>query len=78
MQTLLKAVYKYEREHRVSEKVLATGMDAVDAVGRRGVDIGGVVWGWGFGEAVAWVIEGVTGGISEGVGEGLIMIGAKK
>jgi hypothetical protein len=78
LRTVLTAAYKYEREHRVGEKVLASSMDAVDAVGRRSVTVGGVVWGLGVGEAMAWIVEGITGGISEGVEEGLLAVGARK
>lgn len=81
----LSAAYQYEREHKISEKVLSQSIETVDMVGKRGVGMAGVVFGMGDGkvgqmitEGTSWFIEGVTGGIHEGVGEGMAILGVKK
>lgn len=80
---LLSAAYAYDREHKISEKVLAQGVETVDALGKTGLSLSGAIYGMGDGkvgqlitETAAWVVEGVTGGIHEGVGEGMIILGA--
>ncbi|KAI9825685.1 MAG: hypothetical protein M1832_001029 [Thelocarpon impressellum] len=83
--TLLVNAYAYERSHRVSEKMLAGALDAADALGRRGVEVGGAVGKMGDGRVgqmaralAAWWVESVAGGICDGVGEGMVILGAKR
>lgn len=80
---LLSTAYAYDREHKISEKVLAQGIDTVDSLGKTGLSLTGAIYGMGDGkvgqminEMAAWFVEGVMGGIHEGVGEGMVMIGA--
>lgn len=80
---LLAAAYQYDREHKISEKVVSQGIETVDSLGRTGLSLTGAIYGMGDGrvghmiaETTAWVVEGVTGGIHEGVGEGLVIMGA--
>ena len=80
---LLAAAYQYDREHKISEKVLSQGIETVDTLGKTGLSLTGAIYGMGDGkvgkmitETAAWFVEGVTGGIHEGVGEGLVIIGA--
>jgi len=82
---VLNATYRYEREHKISEKVFSQGIETIDIVGKRGVGLAGVVFSMGDGKVgqlltntASWVVEGVTGGIHEGVGEGMAIIGARK
>jgi hypothetical protein len=79
---LLRAAYEYERTHRISEKVLASSIETVDGLGRIGMRGGGAIWGSGLalgvGEAVNWIMEGVSGGIQEGLGEGMARVGVRK
>lgn len=82
---LLSAAYQYEREHKISEKVLSQSIDTVDTIGKRSLSITGAIYGMGDGRvgqvitnAASWFVEGVTGGIHEGVGEGMVIMGAKK
>jgi hypothetical protein len=82
---LLASAYQYERTHRISEKILARSMDTVDGIGKRGLTITAAIYGIGDGkvgqalnEVISWVVKGVTGGIHDGVGEGMIIMGAKK
>lgn len=79
----LKSAYKYERSHRVSERVFTAGVDLVDQVGQRSLGIAGTVMQIGNGkvgnmmaDTCAWWIEGISGGIHDGVGEGMVIMGA--
>jgi hypothetical protein len=82
IKALLQAAYEYERTHHISEKVLASSIDTVDGLGRMGLRGGGAIWGSGLalgvGEAVNWIVEGVSGGIQEGLGEGMARVGVRK
>jgi len=82
IKVLLRAAYEYERTHHISEKVLASSIETVDGLGRMGMRGGGVIWGSGLalgvGEAVNWIVEGVSGGIQEGLGEGMARVGVRK
>lgn len=85
LKIFLRNLYQYERTHHVSERVLASSIDAVDALGKGSLNIGGAVLKVGDGKlgtaiqgAATWWVEGVTGGIYEGVGEGMIIMGARR
>lgn len=78
LQVVARTAYQYERSHRISEKVLASGIDTVDSMGKTGSSISLALWSMGLGEVVAWIVEGVAGGIQEGVGQGMLIVGARK
>jgi hypothetical protein len=82
IKVLLRATYEYERTHRISEKVLASSIETVDGLGKIGMRGGIAIWGSGLalgvGEAVNWIVEGVSGGIQEGLGEGMARVGVRK
>jgi hypothetical protein len=82
---LLSAAFQYEREHKISEKMLSQSIETVDMVGKKGVGIAGAVFGMGDGkvgqliaDAMSWFVEGVTGGIHDGVGEGMAIMGVTR
>jgi hypothetical protein len=82
---LLSVAYQYDREHKISEKVLKQGIETVDRVGKKGLGVSEAVMGMGDGRVgqamvdfAGWVVEGVTGGIHEGLGEGLLIMGARR
>ncbi|TGO47008.1 hypothetical protein BCON_0297g00030 [Botryotinia convoluta] len=81
---ILSSAYQYDRTHKISEKVLSKGIVTVDTIGKSSLAVTGAVYGMSDGkvgqaltDAAAWVVEGVTGGVHEGVSEGLIMLGAR-
>ncbi|EDO00176.1 hypothetical protein SS1G_03036 [Sclerotinia sclerotiorum 1980 UF-70] len=81
---LLTSAYQYDRTYKISEKVLSRGIVTVDTIGKSGLAVTGAIYGMGDGkvgqaltDAAAWVVEGVTGGVHEGVSGGLVMLGAK-
>ncbi|XMA16698.1 hypothetical protein WAI453_009489 [Rhynchosporium graminicola] len=82
---LLSTAYQYDREHKISEKVLCQGLETVDVLGKAGVSWTGAICEMADGklgqvvtETAAWVIEGVTGGFHEGLGEGMVIMGAPR
>jgi len=82
---LLQSAYKYDREHKISEKVLSQSIETVDIIGKQSLTLTGAVYGMGDGkvgqvitETAAWFVESVTGGIHEGVGEGMVIMGARR
>ena len=83
VQTFLSNAYTYERTHHVSAKLLAASIDTVDSIGKRSLEVGGAVSKLGDGRVgqalngvAAWCVEGVAGGICDGVGEGMMRLGA--
>lgn len=79
---LLRQVYEYERTHRITERVLTATLDAADGLGKGSVNIGASVCrlnegrvGAALSNLAAWWMEGVAGGIYEGVGEGMVHLG---
>ncbi|KAL0944373.1 uncharacterized protein CTRU02_202260 [Colletotrichum truncatum] len=81
----LRLAARTEREYRISENLVGAGMSFANAVGSKGMRITGALCNVGDGrvgqaltEAIAWTVEGFTGGLSDGVGEGLTIVGAKR
>lgn len=77
---LIKSAATVERRYKVSETVVGHGMNLAGAAGRQCSQLAGAVLnmndgkvGQGLSRAVAWTVEEVTRGISDGVGEGLVM-----
>ncbi|KAI9867623.1 MAG: hypothetical protein M1813_008423 [Trichoglossum hirsutum] len=84
VKTLLRNAYIYERNNRLSERMFAKSIDTVDTVGKKGIEFGEAVarigdgkLGQALNEVAMWCAEGVAGGIYEGVGEGMVIVGAK-
>lgn len=82
---LLNSAYQYDRTHKISEKVLSGSISTVDMLGKRGVLLSEAVLGMGDGKMAqvlahiaSWLVEGVAGGIQDGLGEGMVIIGAVK
>ncbi|KAL9075408.1 MAG: hypothetical protein Q9157_004033 [Trypethelium eluteriae] len=80
---LLAFMYRYERENRVCERVVRSTLDAIDSVGQRSIEMVGAVRklndgkvGQAMQEFGSWWIQGMAGGLHEGIGEGLAIVGA--
>lgn len=75
IRALLQAVYRYEREYRVTERALKGGMEVVD--GLLGMVSGVLRGGKGnlLGKMLGWWVRGICGGLQEGVGVGMARIG---
>lgn len=80
---LLSSAYQFERTHKISERVISSSISTVDVLGKRGILLSEAVLNIGDGRmgqvlanAAAWIVEGITGGIHDGLGEGLAIMGA--
>ena len=76
-------VYRYERKHHISERVVRSSMDTIDSVGQRSIRMADAVCrlndgkiGNAMHEFGSWWIQGMAGGLHEGIGEGLAIVGA--
>lgn len=80
LRLFLRYAYRYERTHHVTERVLVGGIEAADALGDV---VNGVLWkgngrvGNILAGAVGWWVDGICGGVQEGVGVGMARIGDK-
>ncbi|KAL4950006.1 hypothetical protein BDW69DRAFT_173102 [Aspergillus filifer] len=75
-------LYRYDRAHRINERITALILLLAEKLGRGGVGLGNTVLnlydgktGAAVNGAAAWWMEGVAGGIYEGLGEGLVILG---
>ena len=78
----MRQLYEYERTHRITERIVTTTLEAADGLGKGSVNIGAAVCKFNEGRVgvaltnfAAWWMEGVAGGIYEGVGEGMVHLG---
>jgi hypothetical protein len=82
LKVLFAAAYSYERQHHVSERVLSSSMNTMEGMMKSGAQIGNAICrmnngkvGQAINDATVYWVTGVTGGIHQGVGEGLVMLG---
>ena len=67
----------YERTHHVTEQALAVSMTSVQSVGRTGTDLAkSVMENKAILKVIGYCIEGICGGVNEGLDEGVKVIGA--
>lgn len=79
---LLRLAARTEREYKVSQNLVNAGIGLANAIGAGGVRITGSLCQFGDGrmgqllvDTAAWAVEGFTNGLTEGVGEGLVLVG---
>jgi hypothetical protein len=80
---LLQSAYRYERNHRIAARVLTAALETADGIGKSATDVSSTLLTLSEGRLgaavinlVAWLIEAVAGGVYDGVGEGLVVLGA--
>lgn len=85
IQLLLHSAYTFDRKHQISSRVLAQSVVAADVVGRQTLVLAKEVCGWNegkVGEAVkevgVYVVQGVSGGVYCGLGEGMQSVGKRR
>lgn len=85
IKVLLYHLYRYERSHHITERVVATTLDVADSLGKGGVSLGSAILrlnegkvGAAVSDLAGWWVEGVAGGVYEGVGEGMMILGVLK
>ncbi|OMP87703.1 hypothetical protein BK809_0007790 [Diplodia seriata] len=76
--------YHYERQHRISERLVSSSISTVDGLGRRSFRLTNAIFqlndgkvGQAINDVTLWWLRGVTGGIHEGVSEGFMLLGAR-
>jgi len=74
LQLLLRNAYQYDRTHRITERVAAASVSALDSMGKKAVDFFGAILRSGNGRGIqilaafsVWWIKEVSSGIHEGV-----------
>jgi hypothetical protein len=79
------AAYKYERQNRISERMFASSMNTMDGMMKSTVRLGNSVCqmndgkvGQSLNDLICWWVRGVTGGIHQGIGEGLVVLGVER
>lgn len=69
---LVQTAYRYDREYKVREKIFATGMQATNTLGKRATEVVSTALGSELVmETVGYCVEGICGGVTEGLGEGM-------
>lgn len=77
---LIGHAYRFEREHKITQRILNTSLITVDEIGRRGLKLSHTICQMGDGKVgqaindlTFWWIRGLTGGIQEGISEGFVI-----
>lgn len=80
---LLKQVAQVERRYKVSETLVSHGKEVMNVLGKQSISLTEAISHMNDGkvgqsilDVVSWTIAGVTQGIYDGVGEGLMVVGA--
>ncbi|KAF2812354.1 uncharacterized protein BDZ99DRAFT_383996 [Mytilinidion resinicola] len=75
--------YQYERENRVFERLFSVVVNTIDEVGRKSIRFTNSVCsmndgkvGQALNDMTVWWVQGVTGGIHQGISEGVVILGA--
>lgn len=78
---ILRAGADFERQYNVSQHLVSSGLTFATAVGKRSGALGERIYAMGDGKVgkvvsdlAVWTLEGVTGGIHDGIGQGLLLI----
>ncbi|KAH8735868.1 hypothetical protein BGZ61DRAFT_87279 [Ilyonectria robusta] len=81
---LLKYAARMERKYKVSETVVGHGLEIANSIGKQSASLTESMCQMNDGkvgqvllEAVIWTVDGVAQGISDGLGEGLSIVGAR-
>lgn len=81
---LLRYAARMERKYKLSERVVGHSLDLAKSIGKQSASLTETLCqmndgkvGQALTEAVIWTVDGVAQGISDGVGEGLSMLGAR-
>jgi hypothetical protein len=82
VRSFVQTAYRYEREHHISQRLFSHTLTSADALGKRAFAISQAVCSMNDGrvgevieELVGWWVRSVTGGVHEGVGEGMQVLG---
>ena len=76
--------YQFEREHQITKRMVASGVNTVDELSRRTVRLSQMLYQMNDGrtaqtinELTLWWIRGLAGGVQQGIEEGLSVVDAR-
>lgn len=79
---IVNSCYRLERRHHVTERFLTGGIDITNVVGESGMEVKDAMVRFGRGRLAnavvqtgSWIVESVIGGVSDGAGEGVAIMG---
>ena len=80
---LVRFTARLERKHKISENLVGYGIEIANSIGRQGVQMtetacklhDGQV-GQLVSESISWFVDGITRGVSDGMGEAIAVIRA--
>jgi hypothetical protein len=79
---LINTCYRLERQNHITERFLTGGIDITNAVGESGMEVKDAMVRLGRGRLAnalvhtgGWVFESIIGGVSDGAGEGVTIVG---
>ncbi|RGP79466.1 hypothetical protein FLONG3_2427 [Fusarium longipes] len=81
---LVRYAARVERKYKISETIIGHGVDLANSIGKQSASLTEAVGQMNDGkvaqallEVFVWTVDGVTQGISDGLGEGLSIVGSK-
>ncbi|KAI4716565.1 hypothetical protein E4T48_07265 [Aureobasidium sp. EXF-10727] len=84
VQTTCRGAYQYERQHHISEKLLNQSWTTANLLTKNTMTVARTVCGWNDGQVgvaledmVFWWVHGFTGGLRDGVKDGMEVFGLK-
>ncbi|KAF2193788.1 hypothetical protein K469DRAFT_549869 [Zopfia rhizophila CBS 207.26] len=79
---LIGQAYQFEREHKVTQRMISNTITTVDELGRKSLQLSQTVCrmndgkvGQAISDLTFWWVQGLTGGIQQGMSEGFVMMG---
>lgn len=79
---LLGHAYRFEREHKVTQRMVNKSIAAFDGLGRKTIRLSQTVCqmndgkvGQALGDLTFWLVQGLTGGVQQGISEGVAVLG---
>jgi hypothetical protein len=77
--------YRFEREHNVAQRLVNSGITGVDAVRRTGMQLTQTICqmndgklGVALNDLMFWCVRGITGGLQQGIQEGVGLLGKEE
>lgn len=81
VKVFISSAYHYEREHRISERVFSSSIDTIDGIGKRSIQLADRICAMNDGKVgqalnnfTIWWVTGITGGIHQGIQQGIIVL----
>ncbi|KAF1997346.1 hypothetical protein P154DRAFT_547402 [Amniculicola lignicola CBS 123094] len=82
---LIGHAYRFERDHKVTQRIFNKSIMTVDELGRRSLQLSQTVCqmndgkvGQALNELTMWWVQGLTGGLQQGISEGFVAFGADR